>query len=308
MTHLMNGCGRVRCPARCRPVRQPLIYFSGALLFWVAARAFAAGNYSQPPSPQEIVNLSIKSTQTDWKAAPEFSNVELDEDTRGGERSSKTYHIWMLDGSPYSQLIEINGDRLPPAQNAQECRKLQAEIERRANESSPDRARRVRAYQEDESRRFAVISEMADAFDFNLLRHETLDNRGVYVIAATPRPDYQPKSWKTRILKGMKGTLWIDDKTYQWVKVEAIAVRPVDYGGIIARVLPGTRFLLKQSPIKAGLWLPEFFSLEVRARVLGWHREYTHSETYSDYRPEMGNARPIAAIRPSPCNSKRCFQ
>lgn len=306
MTDPTITLGKRRRMAQHRPAHQLFGQLAGVLVFWIAARALAAANYSQPLPAQEIVKRSIDSIQTDWKAAPEFSNVEFDQDIRGGERSSKTYHIWMLAGSPYSQLIEINGDPLPPAQYAQECRKLRAEIERRANESPRDRTRRVQEYTEGQSRQFALISEMADAFDFKLVRHEMLENREVYVIAASPRPGYHPKSWKTRILTGMKGTLWIDQDTCQWVKVEAVAVRPVDYGGIIAKVLPGTRFILKQAPVKPGLWLPAYFSLDVRARVLAWHKEYTHSETYTDYRPVIEPSKPIAVAQSTGCGSNPC--
>ena len=125
-------------------------------------------------------------------------------DVKGGSTASKTYKVWMLDGSPYSRLIAVDNKSLSPTQDAQECEKLRKEIVRRASESPQDRAKRLAEYQKARGRMFALIDEMAEAFDFKLLREQKLDDHDVYVFAASPRLAYQPKSWETRILRGMK--------------------------------------------------------------------------------------------------------
>jgi hypothetical protein len=297
LTDLANRFGRPGRQSLCGFPRHPVLYLFFAVFCGCSSPLLASQVVSEILSPQQIVRLSIKTVQADWKAAPEFSDIERDQDHRNDENSSRTYRIWMMDGSPYAQLLAIDNEALSPARAARECSKLRAEIEERANESPEDRARRIREYQAGESRRFALIAEMADAFEFKLLRREKLENHDVYVIAATPRPDYQPRSWKTRILKGMEGTLWIEAGSYQWVKVEAFAVRPVWFGGFIAKVLPGTRFVLKQTPVKDGLWLPDFFSFQARARILGWRKDYSHIETYSNYRPMADSAKSLTSAQ-----------
>jgi hypothetical protein len=234
------------------------------------------------------MNLSIASTETDWKATPQFSFVERDEDVKGAAKTSKTYRIWMLDGSPYSCLTDLNDKPLSPAQRDREREKLREETARRANESPKERARRLAQYQKDRGRMFALLHEMGEAFDFRLVGEQRLDNHDVYVLQAFPRPGYQPRSRETKILTGMKGTLWIEKSTYQWVRVEAVAIKPVWLGWFIAKVLPGTRFLLEQTPVTKRLWLPEYFSFEARARILWWQKEYVHSERYQDYRQFSG--------------------
>lgn len=252
------------------------------------------------PAAQEIVKLSIASTQADWKATPEFSYTEQDDDVRSGVTVSKTYRVWMLDGSPYSRLTAIGNEPLSRARNAQESLKLRKEIVRRAEESAHAHAARVAKYQKDRHRMFALIDEMAAAFDFKFLGEQKLEGHDVDVFTASPRPGYQPKSWETRILTGMKGKLWVDRDTYQWVKVEAVAIRPVRLGWFIAKVLPGTRFLLEQAPVTGNLWQPEHFSIEARAWILGWRKDYVHSETYTDYRRLTGSTLSRLEGRPHP--------
>ncbi len=245
----------------------------------------------------EIVKLSITNTLADWNANSHFSYVEQDVDVKDGATTSRTYRVLMLDGSPYSCLLAVNDEPLPPQQAAEERGKVQQEIARRASESAESREKRLGDYRKERSRSFALIDEMGEAFDFKLLREAKLDGHNVFVISATPRPSYQPKSWKTSVMKGMKGTLWIDQQSYQWVKAEAVAFRPVRLGWLIAKVLPGTHFLLEQTPVAPGLWLPKHFSLEARTNILFWQKNYAHSESYRDYRRITGQPSPQANER-----------
>jgi hypothetical protein len=83
----------------------------------------------------------------------------------------------------------------------------------------------------------------------------------------------------------MKGQLWIDVKTYNWVKVSAEVVRPVSIDGFLARVEPGTSFELDEMPVGDGVWLAKHFREQSRSEILGVFNHSTHDdETYSQYR------------------------
>jgi hypothetical protein len=57
----------------------------------------------------------------------------------------------------------------------------------------------------------------------------------------------------------MEETLWIDQKTFHWMKVEAHVIHPVRIEGGFAEVEPGTQFEVEsgQSPAISG-WLHIF--------------------------------------------------
>jgi hypothetical protein len=79
----------------------------------------------------------------------------------------------------------------------------------------------------------------------------------------------------------MEGKLWIDEKTFQWVKVEARVIRPVSIGGFLAQVEPGTRFELEKMPVAEGIWLPKHFAMKSQAKVLFFFtRKSQADETY----------------------------
>ena len=129
------------------------------------------------------------------------------------------------------------------------------------------------------------MQQMVRAFRFEMLGKETVDGRQCYALRATPRPDYQPINRDTKVLKGMRGTMWIDTQKYQWVKVHAEVFRPVAFGLFIAHVEPGTQFTLEQQPVEGNIWMPSRFVTKVNANILFFWRHSIDDETYSHYSP-----------------------
>jgi len=64
---------------------------------------------------------------------------------------------------------------------------------------------------------------------------------------------YRPPNFETRVLTGMRGKLWIERNSFQWVNVEVEVIHPVHIGGFIARVEPGTRFELEKIPVSSDI-------------------------------------------------------
>lgn len=254
---------------------------------WISIVAFCTypclGAATTPNQAEEIVRRSVANTNADWSAAPQYDFTERDVVSQGGSRSVKTYRVIMLDGSPYNELIAINGEPLPAAQAAAEKQKLEQETSRRGRESTADSRKRIAEYLRERRQDRELMSEMAKAFDFKLAGEETLDGRRCFVLIATPKTGYQPTSRETQVLKGMRGKMWVDEKAFQWVKVHAEVFRPVNFGLFIARVKPGTEFTLEQKPFQGNLWLPSHFSMNLNARILILSRRSTDDETYTDY-------------------------
>jgi hypothetical protein len=87
-----------------------------------------------------------------------------------------------------------------------------------------------------------------------------------------------------QVLTGMQGQLWIDQKTYQWVRVTAQVIHPVSIAGFLARVEPGTRFELEMSPVEGDIWQATHFSMRSQAKVLFvFNRSSQEDSTYFDY-------------------------
>ena len=257
-----------------------------AVLFlagWLAAAGPAPGESN---FVQQLVRSSVTAMDRDWNQAPEYVFRERDVETDGRHKTLKTQRVWMIDGSPYYELTGLDGEPLTPGQRAAEQRKLRHEVEKRRHESSSERSRRIEQYLKERRQDNALMREMADAFEFRLVGQEKLNGRDVYVLDASPKPGYHPKSMETRVLTGMRGRLWIDRRTDQWAKVEAEVFQPVTFGFFIAKVQPGTRFELEQAPVTPEIWLPVHFRMSVNASILWWQKNTVDDETYSDYQPK----------------------
>jgi hypothetical protein len=212
----------------------------------------------------EIVKESARVADHDLAAGRSYDYSETDLESDG---SKKTYAVRMLFGSPYRQLIEIDGKALPPSKQQTEAHKLEREIARRKRESPADRARRTGEFQKQQNRDERMMTQFVGAFDFTLVRQTQLDGRRVYEIQARPRAGYRPTDRESKVFTGMLGTLWIDEATYQWAKVQAVVIHPVSVAGFLATVEPGTRFDLEKRPVEPGTWLATHYSMTSTAKV-----------------------------------------
>lgn len=234
------------------------------------------------PDVRTIVARSVKANDADWAAVPRYDFTEDDRTPKGTVASQVT----MILGTPYYRRVMVNGKTLPADQSLAEQRRLEKTIAERRAESPQETAGRIAKYQKDRTRDHLLMSQLTAAFDFKFVREQPLGPYRVWVLKATPRAGYQPPNLETQVLTGMMGTLWIDTKTFQWVKVEAHVVHPVAIEGFLAQVEPGTYFELEKAPVAEGIWLPRHFAMRSRAKVLFlFNHRNAVDETYSAYHP-----------------------
>lgn len=270
----------LRCPRAVMSKTAQIGLISAIALLTVAyVRAERAPSASGVDA-QTIIHRSVEANQRDWKADPEYDYTE----TVRTEKGAKTYQVTMLFGSPYEKLIRVNGKDLSSADQKNEEDKFQNAVKQRRSESPSERASRIADYERDRKRDHLMMEQLTRAFNFKLTGRTRLAGRAVYVLSATPRNGYQPPNKEAKVLTGMRGTLWIDQQSSQWVRVRAEVISPVSIEGFLATVEPGTRFELEKMPVSKDIWLPKHFSVRSHARVLGLFQHHGFEDhTYSDY-------------------------
>ena len=190
----------------------------------------------------------------------------------------------MIEGSPYQELVAVNGKPLPSQEQQREQHELEEVISQRRAESMSERTERIAKYEQDRRRDHLMMQELTRAFDFKVLGERRLGGYAVYLLQALPRAGYRPPNTESEVLTGMQGKLWIDKESYQWVRVEAVVVRPVSIGGFLAVVQPETRFVLEKMPVANGIWLPKHFAMKAKAKILFvFHHQTQDDETYFNY-------------------------
>jgi len=255
-----------------------------ATLYWgivfLLASPFPTLSATAQPDANTIIQRSMAVLRADWKAAPQYNYYERDVENH----DTKTYEVRMIRGSPYQRLVAINDLPLSERDKKAEQEKLDHVIAQRSRESKKQSKKRIAEYQRDRHRDHRMIEELSKAFNFKLSGEATQNSHHVYILDATPRPGYRPLDKETEVLTGMRGTLWIDKATFQWVKAEAEVVHPVSIEGFLATVEPGTRFELDKGPVPGGAWLPTQFIVQSKAEILSFIGHNTHAkETYFNY-------------------------
>lgn len=234
-----------------------------------------------PPDVKAIISNSVHANHLDYMAAPHFNHKERDSSGSG----SKTFQVTMIDGSPYKRLIEINGEPIPAAQASMEAQKEADAKQLRNSESPAARSARTAKYERGRMRDNAMMSQLTVAFNFTYEGEDKLHGHQVYVLKATPRVGYVPPNRDCEVLPGMQGKLWIDQKSFQWVQVEAEVMQPVSIGGFLATVNPGTRFELEKDPVADGsVWMVSHFKMQASAKVLFvFSRNSQEEDSFWDY-------------------------
>lgn len=229
-----------------------------------------------------IVEKSAETNNRDFQAESQF-NYKQTEKLAAGTRTSQ---VTMIDGSPYTRLLAVNGEPLTAAQAAAEERKQAAAVKLRKGQSQSAREARIAKFKRGQQRNNLMISQLSKAFDFTMEREDKVDGFDVWVLKAAPRAGYKPPTMQAQVLPGMQGELWIDKKTYEWVKVVAQVIRPVSIEGVLAVVEPGTEFEIEKKPVADGIWQITHFSSHASAKVLHLFNHKEQDEvTFFDFQP-----------------------
>jgi hypothetical protein len=249
----------------------------------------------------QIILRGIAMYRKDAEVARNYTflqrEVESDLDGSGKPKSTetRTWDVTMQEGSPYRRLVARNDQPISAEEQKQEAEKLQWSIEQRRKETPEQRNLRLENWRRREQRRIEPLNELPDAFDFHLVREEPLNGGHAWVIDATPKPGYKPKSTAAAFFPKVSLRLWIDKREYQCVKAEMETQGTVTFGGFLVRVAKGGHLLLEQTRVNDEVWLPKRFTMEASARVMlvkGYHKAL--DVRFSDYKKFQTDSRVVA--------------
>jgi hypothetical protein len=250
---------------------------------------------------RQIMVRAVELYRKDAEVARNYTflqrEVESDLDGSGKPKSTeiRTWDVTLLEGSPYRRLVARNDQPISAEEQKQEADKLQWSIEQRRKETPEQRDLRIANWRRREQRRSEPVKELPDAFDYQLVREEALNGVATWVIDATPKPGYKPKSTATSFFPKVKIRFWIDKREYQCVKAEMETQGTVTFGGFLVRVAKGGHLLLEQTRVNDEVWLPKRFAMEASARVMlvkGYHKAL--DMTFSGYKKFQTDSRVVA--------------
>lgn len=276
-----------------------LVFFAAfAFLRGTSLRAQdASEKNSLDQDPLQIVRRSVERDWTDYASVKNYTYHERTDLRRSGSAGNvvssrtETNEILILDERPYEKLIARNDQPLSEAEARKEQAKLDKEASKREHESPAQIARYEK--QRNEDRQF--IREIPDAFHFRLMGTESISGQPCWIIDAEPKPGYRAVNSGAKILSKLRATIWIEQATYHWVKVDAQALQPLWFGFALLRVAPGGVLHFEQTRVNGEIWLPSKILVHADARVALVKKIRAEFDIrYSDYRKFQSDSRIVS--------------
>ncbi|HLK68702.1 MAG TPA: hypothetical protein VKU19_34965 [Bryobacteraceae bacterium] len=232
-----------------------------------------ASAWAQAPDPYELVRRSVAQDQLDWVRMKDYtwqaSSVEKHLDPHGTVKSTKreAWETVMLDGQPFRRTTERDGKPLSPEEQRDEQKNFDRETRRLESETPQQKERRMQEAEQRRRREFAFLSEIPELFDLHFEGESTIDGRPVWIVSGGPRPGAKAKTSDAKMLLKVRGKMWIDKATCQWVRVEAETTGTIAWGLFLARLNPGAKMTFEQTEVTSELWFPKRLLLSGSGRI-----------------------------------------
>ena len=249
-----------------------------ASLRWVTMRTLLLGLASAAALPaevdaHEIIRRAVEADERNWKVARNYGFWErvdlryLDSLGRVKSREVETFDVTLLDGSPYKRLAARDDRPLTPGEESKEQKSLARSAIQRGKETASQRAERLAEYEKRPEWQREAWRELPEAFDFRLAGEEMRDGNSLYVIEATPRQGYRPKSRTAKVIARLQGKLWVDKQDYHLAKAEVEAVDAIWVGLFLVRLAKGARAVFEETRVNDDVWLPRRVELFASVRL-----------------------------------------
>lgn len=220
--------------------------------------------------------------------------IDRDLDKNGNfiEKGSEKKSLSFYKGYRISRLIEKNGKPLSESDQAKEDRdaaKQVAEIEKRIAEkekkqiAARDTSSGAGGQPSDDgtSQRITI----ADALKGSLLtnpRRERFRGNDVIVFDYEPNPAFKPQTRNEKLFALCNGAVWVDTKTKQVVRLDAVLTKSA--GNFLAAARKGASFSLENELINNEIWLPSQADVNLSVRILFAGININNLIKYSDYK------------------------
>jgi len=240
---------------------------------------------------QELIQKVVENDIQNDKKQRNYTYIERDLenhlDGKGRTKSteSRTYEILNIYAEQVRKLIEKDDKPISAKEAAKEEENIQKIINKRRNESDKDRQKRAEreAKEREEGKQFE--HEIANAYNFTLLRTELVSGREAWMISAEPRPGFVPHMKYANYLPKFHGRIWIDKADLQMSKMEVEALDTVSWGLFLARMHKGSHLMIEQTRINDEVWLPRQVAFKIDARfALLKNFNMDGEQTFRDYK------------------------
>jgi hypothetical protein len=202
---------------------------------------------------------------------------------------------------PVMKLLSENGVPLAGERAAKEQKRVEeefakAERDREKNEQRVEKRRaerrKKRGGQANEGDDDDVdISGFLRVCEFVSPRRERFRDRDAVVFDFRPQPGFKSSNRQEDLISKLVGVVWIDPADKQVMRLEARLAEGFKMGGgLLINLRPGAAFVMEQTRMVEGVWLPRMAQINLSVKVLLFGGgDYNQTIEWSDYKHFSGD-------------------
>ncbi|HEX3371661.1 MAG TPA: hypothetical protein VHS08_04040, partial [Candidatus Acidoferrales bacterium] len=226
-----------------------------------------------PPTAEQLQSLIarvIENQHRNDRAIEEYERVE---------------HVFSRKDGDSSEIVSERTERLVPSgtgfihmQTAQSTPPVTPETHRRQLQYAisaldlylhpNERVRQdIAKFERRRRERADLVDTMVKAFRVSWAGRETRDSRTLAKLLLDPDPNFKPATRLAAAFQHVHAVLWVDESEAQAARLEIDITSDISFvGGIVAKVYRGGHFVMQQSELGSGVWLPTLYTYDVDGR------------------------------------------
>ncbi len=234
-----------------------------------------------------------------------FQQKETDREINSkGEIKKETIKVYEVFPLPNREavlkLISENGVPLSGERAAKEQRRVEQELIKAERDKDKDE-QRVQKQRAERRRKQAAkgneedddldVSQFLKIHDFVSPRRERFRDRDAVVFDFRPRPGFKPSNREEDLISKLVGVVWIDPADKQIIRLEARLAEGFKMaGGLLFSLRPGAAFVMEQTRMVEGIWLPRQAQINLTMKFLLFGGgDYNKTIEWSDYKHFSGD-------------------
>jgi hypothetical protein len=292
-------------------MRRLVILFATVLAAFAVASSHAKlGSENQlhtenPPSEAEqksLVARALANQNIDDDALQVYERVERhvvhDHDLSPNAGEDHTLRIIPTGVATARIVLAEHGRPSNPPEIHEQMIATEHLLELAADPNNPQAKRDREKIEKRNNDRKELVGAIQKAFIFTWMGREVVDGRTLSKFHLDPNPKYQATSIRTEFLKHATATAWVDEKSAQLARLEAVLVTDISFvGGVAGKVYRDGHALIEQSEVEPGVWLPRLYQYDFTVRKFLFTSE-VHERTEATRYQRIGNAQQaLAAIK-----------
>ena len=196
------------------------------------------------------------------------------------KETTKVFEVFpVANRAPIMRLVSENGETLSGERAEKEQKRVQEEFlkaeresvkdQERADQRRAERQRKKAARKKEGEDEDPELSQFLRVCEFVSPRRERFRDRDAVVFDFRPRPGFKPGNRQESLISKLVGVVWIDPLDKQVMRLEARLAEGFKMaGGLLLSLRPGANFVMEQTRMLEGVWLPRLAQVNLSVRVL----------------------------------------